>query len=235
VRMEPVWCALGQAAGVAAALAIDRGLELADVPVEAIQEELLRQKCLLFFYVDVPAEAPEFQAVQKLSLLGAVGDIGAGEIGWREPGDEGSLRHPDAYRFRPDDAVTRAEFARMLVKGLRIPVSVTAAHFHDAPRGHFAFPFLETLYDRSSRSTEPFLDYDVRREGKRPLAFVHPDRPLRAAEAARILAGVLERDVPAGPEPDAELSRAAAAMLIARHAAPPAAASTRGGRSYTSR
>jgi hypothetical protein len=49
VRMEPVWSALGQAAGVAAALAIDNKQELKDIPVKQIQDELLKQRCTLFF------------------------------------------------------------------------------------------------------------------------------------------------------------------------------------------
>ncbi|MEM7384942.1 MAG: FAD-dependent oxidoreductase [Verrucomicrobiota bacterium] len=40
VRMEPVWSGLGQAAGVAAALAIERESELADLSVSEIQGEL---------------------------------------------------------------------------------------------------------------------------------------------------------------------------------------------------
>ena len=72
VRMEPVWSALGQAAGVAAALAIDNQQELKDVPVKQIQDELLKQRSILIFYTDLPADAPAFTAAQKLSLLGAV-------------------------------------------------------------------------------------------------------------------------------------------------------------------
>ncbi|WP_160167311.1 FAD-dependent oxidoreductase [Rhodopirellula sp. SWK7] len=72
VRMEPVWPSLGQAAGAAAALAIDNQQELRDVSVKHIQDELLKQKCVLFFYTDLPSNAPSLTAAQKLSLLGAV-------------------------------------------------------------------------------------------------------------------------------------------------------------------
>ena len=65
VRMEPVWSALGQAAGVAAALAIDNQQELRDVSVRSIQDELLRQQCTLFFYTDLPGDSPAFTAVTK--------------------------------------------------------------------------------------------------------------------------------------------------------------------------
>ncbi|MGY8690398.1 MAG: FAD-dependent oxidoreductase, partial [Verrucomicrobiales bacterium] len=54
VRMEPVWSALGQAAGVAAALAVEQGVHLGDVPVTQIQDELVRQGVVLFFYTDLP-------------------------------------------------------------------------------------------------------------------------------------------------------------------------------------
>jgi hypothetical protein len=76
VRMEPVWSALGQAAGVAAALAIDNKQELRDVTVEDIQDELLRQQCTLFFYTDLSCDSSAFTAVQKLSLLNCCGRTG---------------------------------------------------------------------------------------------------------------------------------------------------------------
>ena len=120
VRMEPPWSSLGQAAGVAAALALDSGSELSELPVGDIQDELLRQGSFLFFYKDQTADAPEFEAVQKLSLLGAV------------DGDEN-------YYFRPDNPITIGEFARLAVLGLDIPISITAAHFKDVPRGHPRF------------------------------------------------------------------------------------------------
>ena len=51
--MEPAWSALGQASGVAAALAIDLDVPLKDVPVSKIQDELVKQKCHLCFYADL--------------------------------------------------------------------------------------------------------------------------------------------------------------------------------------
>jgi hypothetical protein len=41
MRMEPCWMALGQAAGVAAAQAVDRGLPVQSLDVESIQDRLL--------------------------------------------------------------------------------------------------------------------------------------------------------------------------------------------------
>ncbi|WP_395743891.1 FAD-dependent oxidoreductase [Prosthecobacter sp.] len=47
IRLEPTWMALGQAAGVAAHLAIQHGVDLRKVPVGEMQEELVRQGAVL--------------------------------------------------------------------------------------------------------------------------------------------------------------------------------------------
>ncbi len=229
IRMEPVWSELGQAAGVAAALAMDRGVELADVPVSVIQDELLRQKCALMFYSDLPADSPAFAAVQKLSLLGAAGDGGIEDICWSDPNSEKLRNYPAAYEFRPNDVITRGEFARMLVKALQIPLSITATHFADAPRGHPAFKYIETIYDHSTQSATPFLDYEnpskAKPKGKAkaesrteaPAALVHPDSPMTHGEAAKWLSGMLHGNIsePAN-NPEAKFTRGEAAQIFYR-------------------
>ena len=55
IRMEPTWMALGQAAGVAAHVAIRRGREPRDVPVHELQHLLRRQGQV----VDLPAPRPQ--------------------------------------------------------------------------------------------------------------------------------------------------------------------------------
>lgn len=47
IRMEPTWMILGQAAGSAAAMAVEKGLRVQDVDVEALQDILLAQKQML--------------------------------------------------------------------------------------------------------------------------------------------------------------------------------------------
>ncbi|MCE9520225.1 MAG: FAD-dependent oxidoreductase [Verrucomicrobia bacterium] len=226
IRMEPVWSELGQAAGVAAALAITRGVELADVPVPAIQKELLRQKCALIFFSDLPADAPAFYAVQRLSLLGAAGDLGIEDFCWSDSNSERLRAYPAAYEFRPNDLSTRGEFARMLVKALQIPLSITASHFEDVPRGHPAFKYIETIYDHSTQSAKPFLDYEEsgkpKARGKAkaetrtesPAARVHPDASLTGADAVRILSGMLRKELPAPSNPNANLTRGEAAQML---------------------
>jgi hypothetical protein len=221
VRMEPVWSALGQAAGIAAALAIDNDLGLGDVPVSRIQDELVKQGCVLFFYTDLPGDAPAFAAVQKLSLLGAVGDD---EVKiFRSTGQATSLTHvnKEAYRFRPNEPVTLGEFARMVVKGLQIPLSITAAHFSDVPRGHPAFKYVETLYDYSTQSREPFFDYEVhkhaKKSGRKVTVLAHPEHEVSGTDATKIISGLLQNKVPSLPRPDAKLTRGEAAQLVYQH------------------
>jgi hypothetical protein len=62
----------------------------------------------------------------------------------------------------------------MVVNGLQIPLSITASHFTDVPRGHPAFKYIETLYDYSTQSKEPFFDFDPSDGFKTALA--HPEK-----------------------------------------------------------
>ena len=215
VRMEPVWSSLGQAAGVAAALAVTHDLELGKVPVSQIQDELLKQGCVLFFYTDLPRDAPAFEAVQKLSLLGAIANNDPDRFHSNGPSTSLTDLNKKAYRFRPKELVTRSEFARMVVKGLQIPLSITAAHFSDVPRGHPAFQYIETLYDYSTQSHRPFFDYEIHKEtGKTTRILAYPDQKVTRAKAIKIISGLLRKKVQAWPKPDANLTRGEAAQLI---------------------
>lgn len=212
VRMEPVWSSLGQAAGVAAALAIDNKQKLKDVPVKQIQDELLNQGSVLFFYTDLPKDSPYFTAAQKLSLLGAVS--GPDIDNYKTAGSPQGLSSLDmiAYRFRPNELITMGEFSQMVVKGLQIPLSITASHFKDVPRGHFAFKYIETLYDYSTQSKQPFFDFVPSKDLK--TAFAHPDNNVSSKQATKILFGLIHKKVRALRKPDATLTRGEAAQLV---------------------
>ncbi len=218
VRMEPVWSALGQAAGVAAALAIDNKQQLKDVPVEQIQDELLKQRCTLLFYTDLPGNAPTFGAVQKLSLLGAVAGPDIDDYNTAAKSEGLSTLEMNAYRFRPNELITLGEFSQMAVNGLQIPLSITASHFTDAPRGHPAYTYIETLYDYSTQSKQPFFDFEPSSDLKTALA--HPDKKVSGAQAVRILSGLLKKKVPAHSNPDADLTRGEAAQLVYQYREP---------------
>ncbi|MCY3957369.1 MAG: FAD-dependent oxidoreductase [Chloroflexi bacterium] len=53
IRMEPVWMALGEAAGTAATLALERGTRVRDVPRGALQRELLAGGHVITYFEDV--------------------------------------------------------------------------------------------------------------------------------------------------------------------------------------
>ena len=72
LRMEPCWMALGQAAGAAAAIAIDRGTTVQAVPVDALQQRLLDENATLIYFDDMRPGDPGFVYAQKLGLQGKI-------------------------------------------------------------------------------------------------------------------------------------------------------------------
>lgn len=92
LRMEPCWMALGEAAGEAAALAIDSGVEPRRVDVAALQRRLLSRGAVLCYFRDMKPADPHFQVVQFLALRGVL--------------------DPDAWLARPGDAPSQADLAR---------------------------------------------------------------------------------------------------------------------------
>ena len=117
-----------------------------------------------------------------------------------------------AYRFRPNEPITMGEFSQLAVNGLQIPLSITASHFTDMPRGHAAFKYVETLYDYSTQSKQPFFNFEPSKDFRTALA--HPDKKVSGAQAAKILSGLLKKKVPALAKPDADLTRGEAAQLV---------------------
>lgn len=70
IRMEPCWMALGQAAGVASALAIDKQVKVRNIDVSELQKILLDQNATLMYYKDVSRADKDFKMVQEMGLLG---------------------------------------------------------------------------------------------------------------------------------------------------------------------
>ncbi len=72
LRMEPCWMALGEAAGVAAALSIRQGVPPRKVSVWALQRELLGRQAMLIYFEDVRPGDEHYEALQLLALRGAL-------------------------------------------------------------------------------------------------------------------------------------------------------------------
>ena len=74
LRMEPCWMAMGQAAGIASALAIDEKVKVQNVDIERLQSVLLDQKATLMYFKDVKYDSPYFRLVQYFGLHGYLPD-----------------------------------------------------------------------------------------------------------------------------------------------------------------
>ncbi|MCM1176227.1 MAG: FAD-dependent oxidoreductase [Clostridium sp.] len=70
MRMEPCWMALGEAAGTAAVQAIDCGLPVQCLNVDALQKELVRHKATLIYFYDIDTSSESFEMVQLMGVKG---------------------------------------------------------------------------------------------------------------------------------------------------------------------
>ena len=70
LRMEPCWMALGQAAGIAASICIDEQLKIKYVPMDKLQNKLVKQKATLYYFRDISVDNPDFEMTQYMGLLG---------------------------------------------------------------------------------------------------------------------------------------------------------------------
>jgi hypothetical protein len=70
LRMEPVFIALGEACGIAAHLAIKRGVAVRRVPPAELQALLVERRGVVTFYEDLPFTDPDFAAFQWLGARG---------------------------------------------------------------------------------------------------------------------------------------------------------------------
>jgi len=113
VRLEPTWMSLGQAAGVAAHLAIKGNARPRDVDVAKLQHMLVDQKQVLTFYADVPKGHAAFKAFQFLGTKGLF----------------------DTYEARPDEPLTGRDAIDWIAKLFPdAPVDpVALPEFLDAP------------------------------------------------------------------------------------------------------
>ncbi|NDV80698.1 FAD-dependent oxidoreductase [Bacteroides sp. 51] len=70
LRMEPCWMALGQAAGLAASIGIDKNMKMKNVDVSLIQEKLIAQHATLIYFRDLPANDPDYALAQYMGIRG---------------------------------------------------------------------------------------------------------------------------------------------------------------------
>ncbi len=77
IRMEPTWMAMGQAAGLAAHLAIEHDTEPRQVNVLELQRRLVSQGQVLTYFEDLDKTDPAYEALQYAGTLGFFWDYRA--------------------------------------------------------------------------------------------------------------------------------------------------------------
>ncbi len=208
VRMDPTWTVLGQSAGIAAALCAQRGVQPRELPVDYLQEVLVRQQLKISFFWDVDASHKDFVPIQLLSVR----QIATG----------------DANRcFRPDEPLTRAEACKLLVRTFGLWPSISNVHFTDVPHTHPNFREVETLFDNGALTVFGVLPrwpaengYDASKHAgfrqNNSFGPFLPDQPVTPDEFNRLLGALKQKmlsqeDVIAYSQP---LTRGRACSLI---------------------
>lgn len=93
-RLQPVTMSVGQAVGIAAAMASQQNIEPRDVDVSVLQKKLLDANSNLFFFKDLPTQHWAYKYVAKLAIKGMISGYGD-------------------FTFRPDGTVSEADLRRI--------------------------------------------------------------------------------------------------------------------------
>jgi hypothetical protein len=72
LRLEPIWCSLGQAAGWAASLSLKDQVAVRNVDVPKLQRRLHADRSATIYISDVPPTSPDFAAVQWFGTQGGL-------------------------------------------------------------------------------------------------------------------------------------------------------------------
>lgn len=89
VRMEPQWMSIGQVAGIAAQMAIQMQVDVADVPINLLQRELIGRGQILTYFNDLERDDKAFQAAQ---FWGTKGFFDSYDARVREPLTQADLK-----------------------------------------------------------------------------------------------------------------------------------------------
>ena len=139
LRLEPIWMSLGQAAGHAAALAVEQGLAVTGVPVAELQRRLHADGSASIYTSDVRPGDPQFAAVQ---WWGTAGGLHGLEPMPAKPGQRGRNLHGQYFEANPghevglDKVLDSALRTRWLELARELGVSVDALSTV-ATRGEF--------------------------------------------------------------------------------------------------
>lgn len=139
LRLEPIWMSLGQAAGHAAAQALESDQDLASLDLPRLQERLHRDGLATLYVSDVLPGDPDFEAVQ---WWGTAGGLHGLEPMPKKPGQRGERIHGQYFRAAPGHAAKMEapldEDLRQRWTALAGQLGVAATALADSPtRGDF--------------------------------------------------------------------------------------------------
>lgn len=98
LRLEPIWMSLGQAAGHAAAISIQKNLAVQDVPIVTLQHKLHAAGSATIYVSDVLPSHPDFAAVQWWGIAGGLHGLAPMPD---KPGQRGKNLHGQYFEANP--------------------------------------------------------------------------------------------------------------------------------------
>ena len=98
LRLEPIWMSLGQAAGHAAAISIQKNLTVQDVPIAPLQHKLHAAGSATVYVSDVLPSHPDFEAVQWWGTAGGLHGLAPKP---EKPGQRGKNLHGQYFEANP--------------------------------------------------------------------------------------------------------------------------------------
>ncbi len=129
LRLEPTWMSLGQAAGHAAAQAIQRGVAVQVINVATLQRVLWNDFSATIYVSDVLPGHRDFAAVQWWGALGGLHRLAPMP---KKPGERGAKIHGQYYQATPGHEVgldlplteeLRQRWEALLPRGVTVPVN----------------------------------------------------------------------------------------------------------------
>lgn len=94
-RVQPTVMAVGQAAGLAAALSVEQNIQPRYLDIKLLQDKLIESKSLLFYFKDVPTDHYAFDTLSRYAL-------------------SSYLSGYSDYTFRPNSNLKRSDLSSML-------------------------------------------------------------------------------------------------------------------------
>jgi hypothetical protein len=139
LRLEPIWTSLGQAAGLAAHVAVQKEVPVQQVPAAAVQDLLHAGGAATIYVSDVPPESDDFAAVQWWGTRGGLHGL---EPPPETPGRRGEFITSQYYEAYPGHAarLDRPLTAEVRQKWLQLarPLGLPADELENAAtRGDF--------------------------------------------------------------------------------------------------